>query len=62
MSCCVTPIMLTLFQSSVHPRNSDGTLMQIGDVLQDDTSANNDADTIIIAQGSTVEDNPDDGI
>jgi hypothetical protein len=32
LSCAVTPITLTLFQSWLQPRNADGSLMRVGDV------------------------------
>ena len=53
LSCAVTPITLTLFQSWLQPRNADGSLMRVGDVrrLQEEEEEEDSSSSSAVVEG-----------
>jgi hypothetical protein len=56
LSCAVTPITLTLFQSWLQPRNADGSLMRVGDVrrLQEEEEEEDSSSSAVVEGGFTT--------
>ena len=56
LSCAVTPITLTLFQSWLQPRNADGSLMRVSDVrrLQEEEEEEDSSSSAVVEGGFTT--------